>query len=136
MDEDKCRTAILRVLDEWKAENSGVVYGVSSVAAGGDLLFAESCIELNLPIRILLPSPPETFREDFDDPTWERAERVMASALSVEVMGVSQDPTERYYECGIETVHQSQLLIALWDGEESRGMGGTADIFNFAKEQG
>jgi hypothetical protein len=106
------------------------------VAAGGDLLFAESCIELNLPIRVLLPSSPETFRGDFDDPTWERAERVMAGALSVEVMGVSQDPTERYYECGIETIHQSQLLIALWDGEESRGMGGTADMFNFAKEQG
>jgi hypothetical protein len=136
IDEDKCRNAIRGVLGEWKEKNSGVVYGVSSVAAGGDLLFTESCIELNLPVRVMLPSPPEKFREDFDDSTWKRAERVMASALSVEVKGVSQDPTERYYECGIETIHQSQLLIALWDGEESRGMGGTADMFNFAKGQG
>jgi hypothetical protein len=136
LDEDKCAATIRGVLDEWRTKTSGVVYGVSSIAAGGDLLFAESCIALNLPIRIMLPSPLETFREDFDDPTWQRAERVMAGALSVEVVGVSQDLTERYYECGVEMIRQSQLLIALWDGEESRGMGGTADMFNFAKEQG
>jgi len=135
-DEDKCRSAIWEVLSEWKAKYPGIVCGVSSVAAGGDLLFTESCIELNLPIRIMLPSPPDKFREDFDDSTWKRAERVMSGALSVEVKGASEDPTERYYECGIETIHQSQLLIVLWDGEESRGMGGTADMFNFAKGQG
>jgi uncharacterized membrane protein YciS (DUF1049 family) len=44
--------------------------------------------------------------------------------------------TERYYECGIETVKQSQLLVALWDGGPSQGLGGTADMVHFAKEQG
>jgi hypothetical protein len=133
VDEDKCRENIRRVLGDWKAKALGRVYGVSSVAAGGDLLFAESCIELDLPIRILLPSPAEKFREDFDEETWKRAERVMASALSVEVKSFSQEPTERYYECGIETVDQSQLLVALWDGQDSRGMGGTSDMVHFAK---
>jgi hypothetical protein len=135
-DEAKCREAIRRVLVAWKARVPGVVYGVSSAAAGGDLLFAETCIELNLPIRVFLPLPREQFRDDFDDPTWSRAERVLTSALSVEVTGVGQKPTERYYECGIETVQQSQLLIALWDGGPGHGMGGTADMVYFAKGQG
>jgi len=135
-DEAKCREAIRKVLEDWKTRVSGVVYGVSSVAAGGDLLFAETCLELDLPVRVLLPFLKERFRDDFDDATWKRAERVLASALFVEVTGVSEQSDERYYECGIETVQQSQLLIALWDGGPGRGMGGTADIVHFAKERG
>src|ERR1700674_908280 len=135
-DEAKCREAIRRVLLEWIAKVPGVVYGVTSVAAGGDLLFAETCIELNLPIRVFLPVPKEQFREDFDEPAWDRAECVFKNALSVEVTGAGEKLTERYYECGIETVQESQLLIALWDGEPSQGLGGTADMVHFAKEQG
>lgn len=135
-DEAKCRDAIRKVLSDWKAMAPGVVYGVSSAAAGGDLLFAESCLELGLPIRIFLPSPKEQFRNDFDNSTWDRAERVLAKALSVDVMGVSDEAAQRYYECGIETIQQSELLVALWDGDEARGMGGTADMVYFATDQG
>ncbi len=135
-DETKCRGAIRKILLEWIEKVPGVVYGVTSAAAGGDLLFAETCIELNLPIRIFLPVPKEQFREDFDDPSWDRAEAIFKKALSVEVTGAGEKLTERYYECGIETVQESQLLLALWDGEPSQGLGGTADMVHFAKEQG
>jgi hypothetical protein len=134
-DEARCREAIRRVLLEWRAKTPGVIYGVTSAAAGGDLLFAETCLELNLPIRIFLPVPKEKFREDFDELSWERAESVFTKALSVEVTGAGEKLTERYYECGIETVQQSQLLLALWDGEPSQGLGGTADMVHFAREQ-
>jgi hypothetical protein len=123
------------VLLEWRAKTPGVIYGVASAAAGADLLFAETCLELNLPIRIFLPVPKEKFREDFDELSWERAESVFKKALSVEVTGAGEKLRERYYECGIETVQQSQLLLALWDGEPSQGLGGTADMVHFAKEQ-
>ena len=136
LDEAQSRDVIRKVLAEWKARVRGVIYGVSSAAAGGDLLFAETCIELDIPIRIFLPFPKEKFRDDFAEPSWNRAERVFANALSVEVLAASQKPEELYYECGIETVQQSQLLIALWDGGPGQGMGGTADMVYFAREQG
>ena len=41
--------------------------------------------------------------------TWARAECVFGKALSVEVTGAGEKLTERYYECGIETVQQSQV---------------------------
>src|SRR5580700_2273200 len=135
-DEAKCRQAIRKVLLDWIDKVPGVVYGVTSAAAGGDLLFAETCIELNLPIRVFLPLPKEQFRNDFDEPAWARAECVFKNALSVEVTGAGEKLTERYYECGIETVQQSQLLIALWDGGPSHGLCGTADMVHFAREQG
>jgi hypothetical protein len=127
-DEARCRDAIRKVLEEWKSKAPGTVYGLSSAAAGGDLLFTETCIELGLPIRILLPLPREQFSDDFDAGTWQRVERVLNCAFSVEVVGASQDRSERYYECGIETVQQSRLLIALWDGEPARGLSGGRQI--------
>jgi len=134
--EAKCREAIRKVLLDWKAKVPGMIYGLSSAAAGGDLLFAETCSDLHVPVRVFLPVPKEQFRNDFDKASWARVERVLENALSVEVIGAGEELTERYYECGIETVGQSQLLIALWDGAPSHGLGGTADMVHFAKEQG
>ncbi len=134
--EARSRDAIRKILLEWQSKAPGPVYGVSSAASGGDLLFAETCLELKLPIRIFLPLPREKFREDFDDASWNRAEAVMAKALSVEVTGDGEKPAERYYGCGIETVQQSQVLIALWDGGPSQGLGGTADMVHYSRELG
>jgi hypothetical protein len=135
-DEGKSRAAIRKVLLEWVDKVPGIIYGVTSAASGGDLLFAETCIELKLPLRVFLPVPKEQFREDFEEADWSRAEIVFQNALSIEVTGAGEKLTERYYECGIETVQQSRLLIALWDGEPSQGLGGTADMVHFAREQG
>jgi len=135
-DEAKSRSLILQFLKEQKENIQVSVYGISSVASGGDLLFAESCIFLGIPLRVLLPLPKEQFREDFDEGTWKRVEDVICQALSVEVTGEDESRDARYYECGIETVLQCRLLLALWDGEPSRGLGGTEQIVSFAKIEG
>jgi hypothetical protein len=135
-DEAKCRKAILGFLEQRKASALGLVYGVSSVAAGADLLFAESCLQLELPLRVLLPLPVEEFRKDFDAISWARAEQVLRRAASVEVTSSDQSREACYYECGIETVHQSRLLLALWDGGPSQGLGGTEDVVAFARGLG
>jgi len=135
-DEAMCRKLIFDFLEHRKASNPGLVYGIASLAAGGDLLFAESCIRLALPLCVLLPLPVEEFRKDFDEINWSRAEQVLSKAVSVEVTGSNQSREECYYECGIETVHRSRLLLALWNGDSSHGLGGTEDVVSFAKRLG
>jgi len=130
------RRPIRDFLREQKSAFEGVVYGVSSAAAGGDQLFAESCLELEIPLRVLLPRPAEEFREDFDDTQWQRTERILKNAVSVEVSGGQQSRKEQFYDCGIQTVAESQLLVALWDGEPSRGAGGTQEIVSYAEQTG
>jgi len=135
-DEAKCRKSIFEFLQKRRTSTSELVYGISSVAAGGDLLFAESCIQLGLPLRVLLPMPVEEFRKDFDENSWSRAEQVLSKAAAVEVTGGNQSREECFYECGIETVQQSRLLLALWDGGPSQGLGGTEDVVSFARGLG
>lgn len=48
-DEPHCRVLIHDFLAERKNTFSGLLYGVSSVAAGADLLFAESCLDFQIP---------------------------------------------------------------------------------------
>ena len=52
-DEVKSRQLIRDFLEQQKSATRGIVSGVSSAAAGGGLLFAESCIELGIPLRVL-----------------------------------------------------------------------------------
>jgi hypothetical protein len=134
--EDQSRQLIRDFLAKRKEMTSASVYGVSSVAAGGDLLFAESCVALGIPLRVLLPLPVNQFCTDFDPPTWSRAEQVMKEAISIEVVGEGDVRSERYYACGLETVQQSELLLALWNGQPADGLGGTEEIVTFAKQLG
>jgi len=135
-DESKCRQLIRDILAEQKASHQGIVYGVSSAASGGDQLFAESCLELDIPLRILLPRPAELFRTDFDDASWQRTLRIMEHAISVEITGGIENRNEQYYDCGIRTVTESQVLVALWNGQPSHGTGGTQEIVSYARKTG
>ena len=55
---------------------------------------------------------------------------------SIEVIGANQSRKEQFYDCGIQTVAESQLLVALWDGQPSRGAGGTQEIVSYAEKIG
>lgn len=134
--ESKVRRLVFDYLARRKSTIEGLVYGVSSAAAGGDLLFAETCIELSIPLQIILPFEQEQFRRDFDDPTWVRVQHVLQKALSIEIITGNLSRDESYYECGIQTVQKSEILIAIWDGEPSKGRGGTQEIVHFAKNTG
>ena len=129
------RHLIRDFLARYKA-SSATVCGVSSLAEGGDLLFAESCIEMGIPLQVLLPFSREMFRADFDSETWAHVESVLRNAIDVEVTDNGGNREECYYECGIETVQRSQTMLALWDGEPSRGLGGTGEIVQFARSMG
>jgi hypothetical protein len=136
-DESGSRLCIAQLLTELKSSAPGVVCGLSSVAAGGDLLFAESCLDLGIPLRVLLPLPIADFRADFDAATWERVESVLKRAAARTITGAHEDTREAsYYECGVQTVAQSDVMIALWDGQPSQGLGGTEQIVNFARAEG
>jgi len=135
-DEKMSRECIRSFLAEKKAATPCIVYGVSSVAEGADLLFAESCGQLGIPLRVMLPFPRDEFLRKFDAATRARAEQVMQNAVSLEVTGDLAFSEQRYYECGVEMVQRTQLLVALWDGQPPKGLGGTADIVAFATTMG
>jgi hypothetical protein len=121
-DETASRSLLRELLRERVRLTKGVVYGISSLAEGGDLLFAEACSELGIALQLLVPMPADELPARFTASTSARVERALQQAISVEIVGSQSSPEEDYYECGIETVNRSGLLIALRDG------GGSPDL--------
>lgn len=125
--------ALIAILESLRREIDGDLACVSSVAIGGDTLFACAALSLSIPWRALLPAPLAEFREDFSDDDWRIVEQLLAQAIEVDVRATSLAEGRGYLECGMDTVDQSDLTIAVWDQGPSRGIGGTADIVAYTR---
>lgn len=109
---------------------------VSSAAEGADALFAEIALAAGLAWQVVLPLPPHQFREDFSAEAWPRIEALLKRAEASVVVPPTESRTEAYLDAGLETVDRADVLIAVWDGQQSRGQGGTAEIVTYARERG
>jgi hypothetical protein len=131
-DEGMCRRATERFLSEQREVADRILYGVSSLALGGQLIFAESCVALGVPLRLLLPLGRDRFLSDSSAEVRSRFEAVIDGAMSVEIGGGEGSSDEGRYECGLQTVQLCQELLAVWDGHPPRELGDTGEIVSFA----
>lgn len=134
---DSAKAAIVDALKEFRDGIDGIVVGRTSAAAGADLLFLEACRELGVAYSIVLPFPTERFREDFESPEeWARVESMLAGAAHVSVAPGHQDAPEAYHLAAREILDVADAMIFLWDGLPARGIGGTAESVDEARERG
>ncbi len=131
-DTDGASQAIRTALEGLRREVPGEWIAFSSIASGGDRLFVREARALGLSWHAILPLPRAEFARDFAPSEWPEVEATLATAGHVRVIGDSEDREEGYLDCGIETVNEADVLLALWDGDAARGKGGTADIVKYA----
>src|SRR5439155_14297886 len=93
----------------------------------------EACVSSGIPWTALLPRPEADFRSDFDKADWERTSTLLLQASRVESLPAARDHDLAYLECGLSTVEESDVMIAVWDGKSSRGTGGTAEVVAHAR---
>ena len=134
----KNEPAITRVMNEiltgLRAETGVEWLALSSVAAGSDILFAKSALAHGMGWEAVLPLPPAEFRRDFAEPEWREVEMLLGEAEHVRVISERGQREDAYLDGGMETVNHCDVLLAVWDGEPSRGRGGTAEIVAYARE--
>jgi hypothetical protein len=128
--------AINAAVAELRREAPGDWIGLSSVAAGSDQLFAQQILDQDLSWHAILPLPRAQFQADFTPEEWATAEEFLARADHVRVVGQNESREDGYLDCGMETVNDSDVLIALWDGLAARGKGGTAEVVEYATALG
>ena len=107
------------------------------LASGSDQLAAESARASNFFIRALLPFAPDEYRKDFalgaerDD--YDRHIAMADSLFSL--AGDREDRDEAYVNVGKAVIAAADILIAIWDGREGNGRGGTAHVVDLALGQ-
>jgi hypothetical protein len=109
----------------------------SSLAEGADRLVARRVLgRMGGSLVAVLPVDPDDYEDDFETAE-SRAEfrDLLAAATRTDVLGPDHTGSREsaYERAGHAVVDASDVLIALWDGEPSRGQGGTADIIHYAR---
>jgi len=124
------------VLSGLRTEDGVEWLALSSIAEGADMLFARTALRLGLGWEAVLPLPPSEFRADFSPQVWRQVEDLLCEAEHARVIGERSHRDDAYLDCGMETVNHCDLLLTVWNGERSRGRGGTAEIVAYARDMG
>lgn len=133
--EEAVRGLIREQMETLSRMVQGRLLGCSSAAIGADMLFAETCATLKVPWKALLPFSPAEFKTDFSESQWSHASELLKGAVEMEISGLANDRTAAYLRCGLRTVDEADVVIAVWNGLPARGVGGTGDVVRYARQE-
>jgi len=137
----RVRFALL-LLSESKRDADGrpaALTVVSAIAEGADRLVAREALRFDGgALEVVLPFAEADYLEDFetDASKAEFGELLARSSAAPRVVGSSDNRDEGYEKAGRAITDACDVLLAIWDGEGSRGRGGTAEIVAYARDQG
>lgn len=104
------------------------------LATGADQIAAICARSSGYFVRALLPFEPDDYRQDFaPGEELDGFEQALEAADEIVALpGERSDLEAAYLLVGESLVGSADLMIAIWDGEEARGPGGTANVVDMA----
>ena len=109
--------------------------GVCSLAIGTDQMFAEAVLDAGGQLHIVIPS--REYEATFSRPEHLARYRVLLGrAELVETLDYPEPNEDAFLHAGHCVVDLADVLVAVWDGKEAQGLGGTADIVHYAEGLG
>ncbi|MFM0340426.1 hypothetical protein [Paraburkholderia fungorum] len=121
------------------ADDKPVLRVISPLAAGADRVVARQAVARQWLLSASLPFPQHEYEKDFADSVDEfRSLLACAKAIDevVELDGRREVEGAAYFEAGHFVLRHSDVLIAIWDGLEAAGEGGTGEIVETALRLG
>ena len=110
---------------------------LSGLAMGADQIGAAVALEQGWSLDAVLPFAVEEYAHDFAGETADNFRRLLAQTRhSWSVPSTREQGDQAYALSGQVTAAQSDLIIAVWDGDEARGPGGTAEVVDYAIRRG
>ena len=127
--------ALDAIRTQWPARRIVIV---SALAEGADRIIAQhflACASARLVAA--LPLTVEAYMEDFPSPQSKRTfQQLLDQADDILQAPPGDGRPQAYAAAGESMLAQSDVLIALWDGEPAAGLGGTGDVVHRARELG
>jgi hypothetical protein len=104
--------------------------GYSSLAAGADQLFATEVLTAGGRLHVVVPSADYDTTLAGEDLVLYH--QLLGSASETTRLHFAAPGEDAYEAAGRWIATESELLIAVWDGQPARGRGGTADTVAYA----
>lgn len=111
-----------------------VTSGCVSLAIGADQLFASLLLKNKLPYKAIIPC--RRYAETFAITERARYYFLLSKAQERVDLDFENPSEEAFYTAGKRVVEDSSILIAVWDGQQAHGLGGTGDIVSYALQSG
>jgi len=110
---------------------------LSPLAEGADRIVARAGLSLGADLQCPLPFLAAEYCQDFEDAaSRDEFHDLLAKASAVfQIEGSRAREDESYERVGRMVLEQSDLLIAIWDGEPAAGRGGTTQVVEEAVAQ-
>ena len=114
----------------------GQIECISNLACGADTIFIQEAINKKCKIQLVLPFQINEYEKDFDSESLNLFRSLIAKhAYSVHGDLKSSDDVERdlaYQSVGRSKIEECDAILAVWDGEIGKGLGGTKDHVDYA----
>ncbi|MDO8951719.1 MAG: DUF4231 domain-containing protein, partial [Draconibacterium sp.] len=124
----------------------GTLRIISALASGADQWVAEEAISLGFELQSVLPFSHEEYLKDFTVPSeaesykslLEKSSAVLEldGKIGKDKNGKRKPDSQSYEAVGRGILNQTDLLIAVWDGEVAQGRGGTGQVVKEALQNG
>jgi hypothetical protein len=129
--ERQCREMIRAIRDAATASgHAPALHIVSALAEGSDRIIAEVGLALGASLECLLPFAASEYAHDFAGAKSRATfQALLTHASSVlELAGNRNDEGAAYEAVGRAVLERSDVLIAVWNGDDAAGRGGTAQM--------
>jgi hypothetical protein len=109
---------------------------LSPLAEGADRIFAHSGLSIpNSNLHAVLPLPAAEYRQDFETPeSCNDFDFLLSQAQQITVMQSQPSRGNSYEAAGRFVAERCDILVAIWDGKASRGIGGTGAIVSYFRQ--
>ena len=125
-----CRTVVQDLVRSLPA-----THGHTCLAAGADQLFADILLDLQLPFTVVIPS--QHYERAFSSKAARNHYHGLLGKAAGRILLPFEEPgPDAYLAAGERVVACVETLLAIWDGKAAKGLGGTADVVAYAREQG
>lgn len=108
--------------------------GLSCLADGADQIFAAAVLNRGGRLEVFVPS--DDYRDRLPDLAKPQYDKLISQASVIHRCGHRESTSEAHMDASCLMVNRADHLIAVWDGKPARGYGGTADVVQYAQDNG
>jgi hypothetical protein len=111
-----------------------VLVGLSCLADGADTLFAAAILDHGGALHVIVPA--HKYRDSLPEEHHATYDALLANATEITRLDHVESDSEAHMAASLRMLAEANELLAIWDGQQARGYGGTADVVDAARDKG